>query len=97
MRIGAADHDDAGGNLVIAGVVPGKQLGQGMLIEFAQGDEHGVRRRTGINVPFHQVESRPGEGALEPIGTGRRLTREQNPGPDGLCSCLPAHAPQRSE
>jgi hypothetical protein len=42
---------------VVADIVPGKQLGQCLLIEFAESYDEGVGRRTGAGDSLDQVET----------------------------------------
>ena len=95
--MGAADHHDAGRNPVIARVVSRKQLCQELLIEFSEGDQHGVRRRAAAGVPLDQVEAGSAEGPLEPLGPGGWVTGKQNPRCGGPDRCLLAHAQLRSK
>jgi hypothetical protein len=77
---------------MISRIVPGKQPGQGLLVELAECNQYGVERRTGAGLSLHQVEACSSKGLLETRGAGGRLTGEQYP---RLGRCLLAHVPQR--
>jgi hypothetical protein len=97
IGICAGDHNQAGGNPRIAGIVPGKQSGQCLLIEFAESYHDSIGRRTGAGDPLDQVETGSRECPLEPVGAGGRLTREENSGIGWLRGFPLAHAGQRSK